>query len=211
MNLIQKITTALTLLLTVAVVYLLVNRSGAKTESDIPVTPAPAFAEGNQARATVVAIVNGDSLNAKYDFIVEKSKDIEQKMAAAEERVRKEAASRQAKYDQLVEYANSHPDMAQTEAEAIGGEIRKLQMELDGIQERELGALQKKEEALQKELLSRVNKFLDKYAREKGIDYVLNKQEGLQLILFGNADYDITSEVLAGLNEEYRMEKEAAE
>ena len=87
--------------------------------------------------------------------------------------------------------------------------MERLQKEMDEIQQREVGVLQKKETQLQQELLDRVNKFLVKYTQERGIDYVINKQSEFQLILFGNTDYDITAEVIAGLNAEYAAEKGA--
>jgi len=170
---------------------------------------APAFAGDGGPRATVVAFVNGDSLNVKYDFIVEKSKDLDQKMAAAEERVKKEYAPRQAQYEQNMRYAQEHPEMSEAEAIALQQDMERLQIEMDEIQQREVGVLQKKETQLQEELLSRVNQYLAKFTKERGIDYVINKQSEFQVLLFGNSDYDITGEVIAGLNAEYAAEKQA--
>jgi outer membrane protein len=170
---------------------------------------APAFAGEGGPRPTIVAYVNGDSLNAKYDFIVEKSKDLDQKMTAAEERVKKEYAPRQAQYEQNMRYAQEHPDMSQAEAVALQQDMERLQMEMDEIQQREVGVLQKKEAQLQEELLNRVNQYLTKFTKERGIDYVINKQSEFQVLLYGNSDYDITSEVIAGLNAEYAAEKQA--
>jgi Skp family chaperone for outer membrane proteins len=79
---------------------------------------------------------------------------------------------------------------------------------MEAIQEREVGSLKKKEAELQEELISRVNKYLKTYTRQRGIDYVINQQSEFNLILYGNDAYDITSEVIAGLNAEYRAEKE---
>jgi Skp family chaperone for outer membrane proteins len=170
---------------------------------------APAFAGDGGPRATVVAFVNGDSLNVKYDFIVEKSKDLDQKMAAAEERVKKEYAPRQTQYEQNMRYAQEHPEMSEAEAIALQQDMERLQIEMDEIQQREVGVLQKKETQLQEELLSRVNQYLAKFTKERGIDYVINKQSEFQVLLFGNSDYDITGEVIAGLNAEYAAEKQA--
>lgn len=181
--------------------------AGSTTEESVQV--APAFSGDGGPRATVVAYVNGDSLNIKYDFIVEKSKDLDQKMAAAEERVKKEYGPRQAQYEQNMRYAQEHPEMSEAEAIALQQDMERLQMEMDEIQQREVGVLQKKEAQLQEELLSRVNQYLAKFTKERGIDYVINKQSEFQVLLFGNSDYDITSEVIAGLNAEYTAEKQA--
>ena len=192
----------------VAVLWFKVSGLSAVNTKEESVQIAPAFAGEGGPRPTVVAFVNGDSLNTKYNFIVEKSRDLDQKMTAAEERVKKEYAPRQAQYEQNMRYAQEHPDMSQTEAAALQQDMERLQIEMDEIQQREVGVLQKKEAQLQEELLSRVNQYLAKFTQERGIDYVINKQSEFQVLLFGNADYDITSEVIAGLNAEYAAEKQ---
>jgi Skp family chaperone for outer membrane proteins len=207
---IAKISMAVSALLAVVVVLLWFKVSGlsnpsAGVDENVPV--AAAFSGDGGPRATIVAYVNGDSLNSKYDFIVEKSNDLDQKMAAAEERVKKEYAPRQAQYEQNMRYAQEHPDMSESEAMALQKDMERLQIEMDEIQQREVGVLQKKEAQLQEDLLKRVNTYLEKYTKERGIDYVINKQSEFQVILYGSPDYDITAEVIAGLNAEYASEK----
>jgi Skp family chaperone for outer membrane proteins len=198
-------------LLAVVVVLLWFKVSGLSNASvgvDENVPVAAAFSGDGGPRPTVVAFVNGDSLNIKYDFIAEKSKDLDQKMIAAEERVKKEYGPRQAQYEQNMRYAQEHPDMSEAEAIALQQDMERLQVEMDEIQQREVGVLQKKEAQLQEELLNRVNQYLAKFTKERGIDYVINKQSEFQVLLYGNPDYDITSEVIAGLNAEYAAEKQ---
>jgi Skp family chaperone for outer membrane proteins len=208
---IAKISMAVSALLAVVVVLLWFKVSGLSNASvgvDENVPVAAAFSGDGGPRATVVAFVNGDSLNIKYDFIAEKSKDLDQKMIAAEERVKKEYGPRQAQYEQNMRYAQEHPDMSEAEAMALQQDMERLQVEMDEIQQREVGVLQKKEAQLQEELLNRVNQYLAKFTKERGIDYVINKQSEFQVLLYGNPDYDITSEVIAGLNAEYAAEKQ---
>jgi Skp family chaperone for outer membrane proteins len=206
-----KISMAWSALLTIIVVVLAMKVFSGKTdeatEEAVPV--AAAFAKEGGPEATIVAFVNGDTLNERYAFIVEKSKDLDAKMSAAEERVKREYGPRQAQYEQNMRYAQEHPEMSEAEAIALQKDMERLQIEMDEIQQREVGVLQKKEADLQKELIQRVNRYLDKYTRERGIDYVINKQSEFQVLLYGNADYDITAEVIAGLNAEYEAEKQA--
>ena len=206
-----KISMAWSALLTIIVVVLAIKVFSGKTdkatEEAVPV--AAAFAKEGGPEATIVAFVNGDTLNEHYAFIVEKSKDLDAKMSAAEERVKREYGPRQAQYEQNMRYAQEHPEMSEAEAIALQKDMERLQIEMDEIQQREVGVLQKKEADLQKELIERVNRYLDKYTRERGIDYVINKQSEFQVLLYGNADYDITAEVIAGLNAEYEAEKQA--
>jgi Skp family chaperone for outer membrane proteins len=206
-----KISLAWSALLTLVVVVLAVKVfSGNPAEDAAQTVPvAPAFAKEGGPDATVVAFVNGDTLNQRYTFIVEKSKDLDAKMSAAEERVKREYGPRQAQYEQNMRYAQEHPEMSEAEAMALQKDMERLQIEMDEIQQREVGVLQKKEADLQQELIERVNRYLDKFTKERGIDYVINKQSEFQVLLYGNADYDITAEVIAGLNAEYEAEKQA--
>jgi|688.fasta_scaffold01608_9 Skp family chaperone for outer membrane proteins len=203
-----KISLAISSILAIAVMYLLLKSPSGKTNTATQVEVAPAFTSEGGPRATVVAILNGDSLNSKYDFIVEKSKELDMKMRGAEQRVQSEFGPRQAEYEKAMRYAQENPNMPESEMMALQKSIEQLQREMDAIQEKEVGALQKKEVALQEELLRRVNAYLDKFSKEKGIDFVINKQSEFQMVLYGNPDFDVTSEVIAGLNEEYRIEKE---
>lgn len=206
---IAKISLAISSILAIVVAYLLIKEPSQQTKETGTVQVAPAFTSEGGPRATVVAILNGDSLNARYDFIVEKSKELDLKMRSAEQRVQSAFGPRQAEYERAMRYAQEHPDMPESELMALQKDIERLQREMDEIQEKEVGVLQKKEADLQKELLRRVNTYLDKFSKEKGIDFVINKQSEFQVILYGNSEYDITSEVIAGLNEEYRIEKES--
>lgn len=203
----SKISIGLSALLSVAVVYLLIktnDNAKPSVSTDAPV--ASAFAGDSAPRPSVLAYVNGDTLNAKYKFILEKSAQLEDKMKVADERVKKEYMARQKEWDELMAYAKSKT-LPPDEEKWTQQRLMQLQAEIEEIQQKETGHIAKKEEELQKELQSRVSKFLDSYAKEKGIDYVFNYQNSIQLILYGSGAYDITNEVVTRLNEEYENEK----
>lgn len=155
----------------------------------------------------IVAFVSGDSINEKYRFIVDKTKELEGKMTAAEARVKREYESRQQQYESNMKYFQEHPNMPESEAIALQGEMERLQSEMDGIQQREVGVLQQKEEELRKDLMRRVEIFLAKFAKEKGIDFILNKQSEINTVLYGDSLLNVTGEVLRGLNAEYELEQ----
>jgi len=183
----------------------------ASTGAEVKVAEAFSGEEGPREegpRPVVLAYINGDTLNERYAFIVEKSEQLESKMKAAEAKVQKEYVARQSELERLMKYAETNPNMSASEQNAIRGDIARMENEMAQIQEREMGALQKKEAELQKDLQKRVSDYLTVYAKQKGIDYVINHQSALQLVLYGSPAYDITSEVLAGLNAEYAKEKE---
>jgi outer membrane protein len=120
--------------------------------------------------------------------------------------VRKEYQKRQAEVQDLMQYAQSK-QLPDDEAATIESRLQQLQVEMEQIQTKESNAVMEKEAEMQKELQGRVQKYLDAYAKQKGIDFVVNYQPTTQFILYGNGAYDVTNDVLKGLNEEYLKEK----
>lgn len=209
----SKISLGINALLVVAVIYLFVKTSPSSSVStddesntsyELPENSA--FKDGAEKKAPILAYINGDSLNANYNFIKDRSKSLEQKYRAADERVRKEYQKRQQEVQELVAYAQSKK-LPDDEARVVEETLGRLQMEMEEIQQRESDNVMQKEMEMQKELVERVQKFLESYTKQKGIDYVVNYQSSTQFILYGNTAYDITADVLNGLNAEYATEK----
>ncbi len=203
-----KISLGLSVLLSIAVVYLLLNRNSASTASpnELP-TIAPALTTEGGPRPTVLAYLNGDSLNEKYKFITEKSKILESKYKSADRKVSDEYKKREKDAKDLMDYYQQNPNMSDQDKYDIQQKLAELESEMQDIQQKATGGLAKDEENLQKELLERVHKYLEAYSKAHGIDYVMNYQGSINLVLYGNAAYDITSDVIRGLNEEYEAEK----
>jgi outer membrane protein len=204
---IAKLSLAINVLLIVAVIILFSRTSGSQPagHAATPATPS-AFSDTSAARAPVVAYINGDSINEKYAFITEKSASLEAGLKKANSKVQAEYGKRQKEAEELMQYAQGK-QLPDDEKSVIQQRLMQLEEEMAMIEEREKESLMKQEVQLQKDLQERVNAFLQAYVREKGIDYVLNYQEGVQVILYGNEAYDVTSDVLKGLNDAYREEK----
>jgi outer membrane protein len=191
----------------VALILLVVSKSTDAPKEEVG-DISKVLEERGAGHGAVVAYINGDSINEHYRFIVDKTKELEAKMSAAEARVKREYESRQQQYEANMKYAQEHPNMPESEAIALQGEMERLQSEMDGIQQREVGVLQQKEEELRKDLMRRVELFLKRFAKEKGIDYIFNKQSEINTVLYGDSLLNVTGEVLHGLNAEYEIEIE---
>jgi outer membrane protein len=203
-----KISLGLSALLTIAVVYLLMNSKSTpgSTASETP-TIAPALTTEGGPRPVVLAYVNGDSLNEKYKFITEKSKSLESKYKSADRKVSDEYKKREKDAKDLMDYYQKNQNMSDQDKYDIQQKLAELEQEMQVIQENATGGLAKEEEKLQKDLLERVHKYLETYSKAHGIDYVMNYQGSINLMLYGNGAYDITTDVIKGLNEEYEAEK----
>ncbi|HEY8404944.1 MAG TPA: OmpH family outer membrane protein [Flavobacteriales bacterium] len=179
------------------------------TRTGEPAKVAEALNGDSGPRPVVVAYINADTINEHYQFIVEKRKQLESKLKTAEANVRKEYQSRESEVKRLLQYAERNPNLSQSEQVAIQNDIMRMEQEMATIQERAMTSIEKERDILDTELHDKVKKYLENYSKQRGIDYVFNYQEGLRVILYGTDAYDITAEVLAGLNAEYAQEKES--
>jgi len=154
-----------------------------------------------------VAYVNLDSLNAQYLFITEKSAELEKNATAAETKVKNEAAMRQKEVDELIAYAQKG-NLPADEQATVQNRLGQLQNELAQIQQREEEMLMQSEAALQEDLRKKLEVYTANYAKANGWDYIFSYQSTAPLILFANPIYDLTSEIVKGLNAEYETEKQ---
>ena len=154
-----------------------------------------------------IAYVNLDSLNANYLFITEKSAELEKNATAAETKVKNEAAMRQKEVDELVAYAQ-RGNLPADEQATVQNRLGQLQNELAQIQQREEEMLMQSEATLQEDLRKKLEVYTANYAKANGWDYIFSYQSTAPLILFANPIYDLTSEIVKGLNAEYGTEKQ---
>ena len=154
-----------------------------------------------------IAYVNLDSLNAQYLFITEKSAELEKSASAAEAKVKGESEKRQKEVDDLVLYAQKG-NLPADEQATVQNRLGQLQNELAQIQQREEEMLIQSEAALQEDLRKKLEVYTANYAKANGWDYIFSYQSTAPLILFANPIYDLTSEVVKGLNAEYETEKQ---
>ncbi len=153
-----------------------------------------------------VAYVNLDSLNAQYLFITEKSAELEKNATAAETKVKNEAAMRQKEVDELIAYAQKG-NLPSDEQATVQNRLGQLQNELAQIQQQEEQILMQNEAVIQENLRKKLEVYTANYAKANGWDYIFSYQSTAPLILFANPIYDLTTEIVKGLNAEYETEK----
>jgi Skp family chaperone for outer membrane proteins len=181
---------------------------GRSAELEVASAPvASAFQDTSHIKPTIVAYINGDSINEKYQFIVDKSALLEKSLQGADAKFQNEYAKREKEAQDLMSYANSK-QLPDDEARTVQERLATLQAELEQIDQKMSNEIATKKKVMLDELNTRVERYLERYAKSKNIDFVLNYQSGVPMVMYGNAAYNVTAEVLAGLNAEYQAEKE---
>jgi Skp family chaperone for outer membrane proteins len=189
------------------IIVLFLKGNGGTAEEALENVPvASAFVDTANVKSAVVAYVNGDSINSQYRFIKDKEAQLESTLKGADAQFQKEYAKREKEAQELIQYANSK-QLPEDEARTVQERLAQLDGEIQELDAKMSNDISVKKEAMMKELNKRVEKYLAKFAKNKNIDFVLNYQEGIPIVLHGNPAFNVTAEVLAGLNAEYAAEK----
>lgn len=148
-----------------------------------------------------VAFVNLDTLMSKYNLaqdinkeMMRKEEDIKMKLTERYKVLQADQADFERKYKNNV-YAT--PERAQNEYNRI------LQQEQEIVQLEQSLTLEFEKEGLQKNMALRdsINQYIAEYNKDKGYDFIITKLG--ENLLYANPTYDITKDVIKGLNKRY--------
>lgn len=167
---------------------------------------APAEAEETNAPTELkVAFVEVDSIMTQYQFckdytliLQKKGQNIQNTLSKKQNDLEAAAANFQQKLQQ-----NAY---TREQAESIGQSLQKQQNDLQALNVRLSNEFQTVTEQYNAALRDSIQHFLAQYNKDKKYTLILSKVG--DNVLYGDASYDITNEVIAGLNKLYKPAKE---
>ena len=166
---------------------------------------AAAHAEEEQS-GMKVAFVEVDSLMSQYQFckdytllLNKKGENAANTLQQKQRALQQHAAALQKKYE-------SNGFNTRDELERAQNQINKEQQDLAELDQRLTNELAMENAKLNEELRDSIQAFLKVYNKAKKYDYILARQG--DNILFANPKFDITKEVVAGLNKRYKASPE---
>lgn len=172
----------------------------AEEEVAVPVVPRDPAA----LKEAHIAFFYMDSVQKKYELIAEKDKRFRTEGQRLESSLQNEMAKGQARYQELMQ--KDHTYSTQAEVAKDEQELQGLMQRIQGQQARSEEQLAKLESEMLTEITSELKSHLEMYNKEAGFDYIFSVQNGGQ-VWVGNADLDITNELVSGLNAKYRAKK----
>ncbi|MCR5242833.1 MAG: OmpH family outer membrane protein [Prevotella sp.] len=151
-----------------------------------------------------IAYVEVDSLASQYQFCIDYTKILEKKRTNATNTLNQKGQQLQAAMNNFQQKINNNQFRSREEAENAQLAIQRSQQSLQELQNR-LGAELEKEAAdFSVALKDSLDHFLAIYNKDKKFDLILSKSDATSNILFADKRYDITQDVINGLNKRYK-------
>ncbi|MHB8258999.1 MAG: OmpH/Skp family outer membrane protein [Bacteroidia bacterium] len=182
--------------------------SGATSQTAVLQTPTILATNNVNLKDAKIAYLNIDSLDYKYQYIIDNSKEYANKQAAIENQLNSMATK----------FQNDYQEFQQAAQAGIKGEaeLNKQKAQLEQEQA-DAAAKQKQLENLGEEvgkkridMLKKVSDFIAKYNNGK-FDYILAyTTSNISSVLYAKPGLDITKEIVDGLNTEYKTQKSSS-
>lgn len=163
---------------------------------------APKMDEKAQATAPAelkIAYVEMDSIQTQYKFckeyepVLEKNAENSRKTLTQKQQSLQSAAM---KFQQDLQ----NNKYTQQQAEQVNANLQKQQADLQALAQRLDGELAQKQQEYLMAVNDSIQHFLEKYNKDKKYSFIVTKAG----LLYADKAYDITNEVVAGLNKAYK-------
>jgi outer membrane protein len=147
-----------------------------------------------------IAYFDIDSLQANYEYF----KDVSTQIKNKENQMTAELSSLQNTYQKRMrELQQRGPNMSQSEGEAAQREFSQMQQKYEQRQMTMEQELKRHQIEMMTDVRGRIEKFLQDYNKQKGYAFILSYEPGFMLY-YKDSLYDITKDVIAGLNAQYK-------
>jgi outer membrane protein len=167
----------------------------ANTESSAPAAGTSASAASN---GLVIAYVDIDTVEAYYNYFKQKKTELETNQQAIENELQ---ANVRALQNEAADFQRKANTMTQSEGESAQRTLYQKQQQLEGKAQNMRAKYAEQENKFNEELQKRLNDFLEKFNSDKRYAYIMSYRTGASNILYKDKKYDITPEVIKGLNE----------
>lgn len=183
-------------LLALATVLAFAQCSG---EKSTPAATQPAVQGGAAMR---IAYVEIDSLLSNYNYC----KDLNEAMIKKDENIRttlnEKAKKLDAEQKEFQRKVENNGFVSQERAQQEYNRIQNLAQDLQNLQQKLTEELAAENQQNSLQLRDSINAFLVEYNKDKGYDLIISNS-GLDNLLYANPAYNITNEVIDGLNARY--------
>jgi outer membrane protein len=158
-------------------------------------------------RPLKIAYVDLDSIQEKYDYYREKMTEFEKKKESADRDLNN---SFQRIENERVAFVQKGNAITQVEAEAFQRDYARKMQNLEQQKANMERQIQEEGIKTMEELKKKINAFLTDYNTTKSYSYIFSYSSGINVLFYKDTAYNITNEVVDGLNQAYKASKPAA-
>ena len=187
-----------------AIAATMVSCNNAAPKMDEQPTVGEASASGMK-----IAYVEVDSLMTQYNFAKDYTVTLEKKSNNARNTLTQKGNALQAAVNNFQQKLNNNGFQSREQAESVQAAIQRQQADLQQLQARLENELASETAKFNEALRDSLQNFLTAYNKDKKFDLILSKAG--DNILFASKQYDITQDVINGLNKRYKPGKKSDE
>ena len=166
-------------------------------------------AEAGQEGGVKIAYVEVDSLMTQYEFCKEFTLILEKKSTNARNTLNSKGQALQSAMANFQQKLQNNGFTSREQAEGQQAAIQRQQQSLQDLQARLENELAQETQKYNAGLRDSLSHFLDAYNKDKKYDLILTKQG--DNILYAAKRFDITNDVINGLNKRYKSTLKGAE
>lgn len=168
-----------------------------ETGSSQNIVIAPTSKDSLVLKPLKVAYVDLDSIEEKFYYFKQKQTDFVKKEEIVDRDVNAQYENIERERAQFAQRGNS---ITQTEAENFQKEYTSKMQDLQREKEEKKQALADEQQKIMDDVQSKLNGFLDEYNKTKHYSFIFTTGKGTLLLFYKDTAYNITNEVLTGLN-----------
>ena len=181
-----------------AIVAVLASCNNASPKMD----EKPQAAGTESSTGMKIAYVEVDSLMTQYDFAKDYSVTLQKKSNNARNTLNQKGNQLQAAVNNFQQKLSNNGFQSREQAASVQAAIERQQRDLQELQARLETELANETQKFNEALRDSLNNFLTFYNKDKAYDLILSKAG--DNILFADRKYDITKDVINGLNKRYK-------
>ena len=166
-----------------------------------PEAAAPVIAEGGLK----IAYVDTDTIMAKYQYAIDLNEELLAYKDQQEKYYQQQMTQFQTDYNN---YLQTGASMTLTQQQAKEAELKQRMEKMSTLEQELMAKVAERQLSENTKLLTAIFAFIREYnAANQQFDVILRKSFNDSPVLYANPAMDITEEILAGLNEEYKSVK----
>ena len=189
------------LLVAVAILYYLHFNAGKKTATPVTTTRVT---DSAQLKPLKIAYVDLDTIQEHYEYYKEKMTDFDRKKEKADRDLN---SAFQKIENERITFIQKGNAITQVEAENFQREYTRKMEGLESQKRSMENNIQQEGVKTMEELKKKINDFLTTYNATRGFSYIFSYSSTINVLFYKDTTYNITQEVLTGLNEDYNKTK----